>query len=102
MVTLVSLTYLSSRFARWSAASLSRCLARSAARVRQRRTCLALSALDDRALHDIGLDRSMAMSVAIHGPCRSNSQRAENEVARTPDTAGLSTSRLGSPALFLP
>jgi hypothetical protein len=35
--------------------------------LRRRQTYGSLSELDDRALHDIGLNRSMLMSVAIHG-----------------------------------
>jgi hypothetical protein len=35
--------------------------------LRCRQTYGSLSELDDRALHDIGLNRSMLMSVAIHG-----------------------------------
>ena len=35
--------------------------------LRRRQTYGSLSELDDHALHDIGLNRSMLMSVAIHG-----------------------------------
>ena len=37
------------------------------ATAKRRDTYLSLSTLDDRTLHDIGLDRSMLMSVAVHG-----------------------------------
>jgi uncharacterized protein YjiS (DUF1127 family) len=35
--------------------------------LQRRRTYLALSALDDHALHDIGLSRTMVLSASIHG-----------------------------------
>ena len=37
------------------------------ATAKRRDTYLSLSTLDDRTLHDIGLNRSMLMSVAVHG-----------------------------------
>jgi uncharacterized protein YjiS (DUF1127 family) len=37
------------------------------ATAKRRQTYLSLSALDDRTLHDIGLNRSMLMSMAVHG-----------------------------------
>ena len=37
------------------------------ATAKRRQTYLSLSALDDRTLNDIGLNRSMLMSMAVHG-----------------------------------
>ncbi len=45
---------------------LSRCAATVAAVRERRRTYHSLS-LDDRALHDIGLNRTMLLSVSVHG-----------------------------------
>jgi uncharacterized protein YjiS (DUF1127 family) len=37
------------------------------AAVKRRQPCCSLSSLDDRTLHDIGLDRTMLLSIARHG-----------------------------------
>jgi uncharacterized protein YjiS (DUF1127 family) len=49
------------------ACAATRCGSSLATVLRRRQTYGSLSELDDRTLRDIGLDRSMVMSVAIHG-----------------------------------
>jgi hypothetical protein len=46
---------------------LSRCAVAAAAIRRQRQTYSLLSSLDDRTLQDIGLNRTMLLSVSVHG-----------------------------------
>jgi uncharacterized protein YjiS (DUF1127 family) len=48
-------------------AGLLRCTAAVAAARQRRRTYRSLSSLDDRTLHDIGLDRTMLLSISVHG-----------------------------------
>jgi uncharacterized protein YjiS (DUF1127 family) len=48
-------------------AGLLRCTAAVAAARQRRRTYRSLSSLDDRTLHDIGLTRTMLLSVSVHG-----------------------------------
>ena len=66
MITLLATARAARSIGRMMSA-LSRCVARAAAVRQRRRTCRTLSALDDRALHDIGLNRTMVASVATHG-----------------------------------
>ena len=49
---------------------LAGCATAAAAMRQQRRTLDTLSSLDDRALQDIGLDRTMLLSVSINGAAR--------------------------------
>ena len=63
------------------------------AAIQRRRTFLALSALDDRTLHDIGLNRSMVMSAATGTAARETGHRNRSETDRE-----LVNSRLASPS----
>jgi len=67
MVTLLTTARGAARLTHLIAWTMSAAVTALNATAKRRQTYLSLSALDDRTLHDIGLNRSMLMSMAVHG-----------------------------------
>ena len=67
MMTLVTTARGAARLTDVVASAMSAAAKALNATAKRRDTYLSLSTLDDRTLHDIGLNRSMLMSVAVHG-----------------------------------
>jgi len=67
MMTLLTTTRTAARLTQSMAIVKAACATAMAAVARRGETYHSLSALDDRTLQDIGLNRSMLISVAMHG-----------------------------------
>ena len=65
MMTLLTTTRIAARLTRSTAIAIAACATALAVTARRRETYHSLSTLDDRTLKDIGLNRSMLMSVAM-------------------------------------
>ena len=65
MMTLLTTTRTAARLTQSMAIAIAACATALAATARRRETYHSLSTLDDRTLQDIGLNRSMLMSVAM-------------------------------------